>query len=145
MNWPAPGQFSNLHDDLAPLGSRRQRGRSHRHGWRPKGSARANRSGSARAASEAAPAAAAAGCTQYTWADVTLQATGAPFPFSAQRSADGKTLVLRAVMPAAPAFAGACTAAAGAAAAGNGDGYLLPVLNTLGAFFTILPSGTPPI
>lgn len=61
------------------------------------------------------------------------------------RNTSGAPLVLRAVMPAAPAFAGACTAAAGAAAAGNGDGYLLPVLNTLGAFFTILPSGTPPI
>jgi hypothetical protein len=32
-----------------------------------------------------------------TWADTTLAATGAPFPFAAQRSADGKTLVLRAV------------------------------------------------
>ncbi len=32
-----------------------------------------------------------------TWAETTLQATGAPFPFSAQRTADGKTLVLRAV------------------------------------------------
>jgi len=32
-----------------------------------------------------------------TWAEATLAATGAPFPFAAQRSADGKTLVLRAV------------------------------------------------
>lgn len=32
-----------------------------------------------------------------TWADTTLQASGAPFPFAAQRTADGKTLVLRAV------------------------------------------------
>jgi hypothetical protein len=32
-----------------------------------------------------------------TWAETTLATAGAPFPFSAQRTADGKTLVLRAV------------------------------------------------
>lgn len=32
-----------------------------------------------------------------TWAETTVSSTGATFPFSAQRTADGRTLVLRAV------------------------------------------------
>ena len=32
-----------------------------------------------------------------TWAETTVQAAGAPFPFAAMRSADGKSLLLRAV------------------------------------------------
>ena len=54
------------------------------------------------------------------------------------RNASGAPTVLREVAPAAPAFAGACTAAAGAQ-------YLLPVLDTLGAFFTIRASAQAPV
>ena len=56
------------------------------------------------------------------------------------RNASGAPAVEREIAPGAPAFAGACTAAHADAA---GQGYLLPVLESLGAFFTILPSGLP--
>lgn len=54
------------------------------------------------------------------------------------RNASGAPIVLREVSPASPAFAGACTAATGVE-------YLLPVLDTLGAFFTIRSSGQSPV
>jgi hypothetical protein len=56
------------------------------------------------------------------------------------RNASGAPVVAREIAPGAPAFAGACTAAHADAA---GQGFLLPVLESLGAFFTILPSGAP--
>ena len=57
-----------------------------------------------------------------TWAEQTLQATFAPgnatFPFTAQRTADGKSLVLRAVNPLGGEQPFAVTLAGGALAAG---------------------------
>ena len=57
-----------------------------------------------------------------------------------RRNASGAPIVLRQIAPAEPAFAGACTAAPGAP-----GGYLLPVLQTLGAFFSIRESGQQPV
>lgn len=57
-----------------------------------------------------------------TWAETTLQSTLAPgsdtLPFAAQRSADGKTLVLRMVVPGGASNTFTVSLAGGAAFAG---------------------------
>lgn len=62
-----------------------------------------------------------------------------------ERDAAGAPVILRAVLPAAPAFAGACTAAATTLAPAAAAGYLLPTLNALGGFFAVLPSAQLPV